>query len=271
MKTKSFVSIILLTVLISSFLVFKANSETTPMIKVSSADIPASEFQIGSELKVNVTIENINGLWQWILSGVVWDPTVLNLTNAQEGPFLASSGAASTLFFTFPPLSSIDQGLLSEVSDVIVDSHPGVQPNANGSGVLAVLTFKILSVKNSTIQLNQTQLNSVNEYNNGTIPITHSKMDGSIRVIQPANNNSTNNTNTESTTIDSTTTDPSTTGSTSPDTSPNTTDSNSTDSTQPASSGSNEPQPELSAVYAIVGAGAVMAVLIAVAVFIRRK
>jgi cell division septation protein DedD len=251
MKAKSFVPFILLLVLLSSFLVFTANAEATPVMKFSPTDIQLSEPQIGSELQVNVTVENVNNLWQWA-TAVIWDPAVLNLTRVEEGEFLKSLGSGTL----FPPLPNIQPGLIPEMSCTVL-----APSTANGSGVLAKLTFKILSVQQSTIKLNQTQLyNPATVLPNGTIqnfPISHTKMDAQITVVQPSPS-PTPSATAEPSPTPTPTAEPSPTAAATPSPTP----------TTPANA---EPEPELTTVYAIVIAGAVMAGLVAIAVMTRRK
>jgi hypothetical protein len=106
-------------------------------------------------------------LWQWE-TGLSWDPAVLNFTGIQEGSFLKSAG--ETLYE--PAVADYANGNLPMVSSVLRSAS-----SANGSGVLATVTFEVLSVSDTTIQLHDTVLRGSNT---GHPEIAHSSVNGEV-------------------------------------------------------------------------------------------
>jgi len=96
----------------------------------------AHQSPINQTFQVDVRI-NATNVWGWNI-GVTWDPSVLNLINVTEGSYLDQSG--STLFLP-GYVDNIDGLVRSGISDAYVSY---MTANAS-SGVLATLTFKIIS------------------------------------------------------------------------------------------------------------------------------
>src|SRR5271157_4117538 len=51
---------------------------------------------VGDTIQVNIYVSNVQNLWSWDVKDLRFDPSVLNLTQITQGPFLDSAGA--TLF-----------------------------------------------------------------------------------------------------------------------------------------------------------------------------
>ena len=120
---------------------------------VLSLDGPAVLPSVGSSFNVTLHVDNVTDLWGWG-TGMQWDPSVLNLTSINEGPFLASGG--STMFlnsFGDPLIAS--NGTLQDMGDCLY-STSGV----SGNGDLATLTFQVLSNAPSEISLTGSELDS---------------------------------------------------------------------------------------------------------------
>lgn len=77
---------------------------------------------------------NDRNFYNWSLD-VMWDASVIMLTNIFEGPFLGSGGAPT--FLGFGVGSDIPNGFLDNLSGTILGLLPGVV----GTGVLATLEF----------------------------------------------------------------------------------------------------------------------------------
>lgn len=92
---------------------------------------------------------------------------MLNLTNVEEGPFLKSGGLT---LFTWPEgAQQINEGYLPEIYCASF-----VPSGVNGSGVLATVTFKVLTTGASTVTMNETWLNTFSD------PIVHTVVDGYV-------------------------------------------------------------------------------------------
>ena len=86
---------------------------------------------------------------------------VLNLTQVTEGPFLKQAGQ-SLFIWTSNDALDIGKGIINETSDTLLELT-----GASGSGVIATLTFTVLSAGTSQISFGSTTLDS--STNLGTI------------------------------------------------------------------------------------------------------
>jgi hypothetical protein len=160
-----------------------------------------SSAQIGSIIEVQLTVENVQNLFAWNLN-LTWNPKVLNLTNVQEGSFLSNTG--STLFPWSSEISptSRSQGYIDSVVCTLLEAT-----SANGNGVLATLSFQVLSAGVSPISIEGTQLVSPLKagemqfitvtLNSGTVTINNSNGNNSNgnNSSKNSNNPSGNNSN----------------------------------------------------------------------------
>jgi ATP-dependent Zn protease len=147
--------------------------------------------QIGDTIDVQLTIENVQNLFAWNLN-LTWNPTVLNLTNVKEGPFLSNTG--STLFTWSSSISptSRSQGYIDSVACTLLEAT-----SANGNGILATLSFQVLSTGVSQLSITGTQLASPSK--SGVMQfITATLNSGTITIINSSNNNSNGNSNNNS-------------------------------------------------------------------------
>lgn len=145
MKTRIFLTVVIVTTIFLGFIGFARADGTVISISPSPLTIPQS--QIGTNFKVNINISAVTNLWSWA-ANLNWNASVLNFTKISEGPFLKSAG--NTFFApTFPK-----SGSLPDISDSIDFSNDSV----SGSGILATVTFKVLGAGQSGITLSDTAL-----------------------------------------------------------------------------------------------------------------
>ena len=111
----------------------------------SAIQWPSLQNPIGGTFKVDLYINNAVGVWEWNV-GVTWDPNVIQLTNIAEGPYLSQNGA--TLFAP----GYIDN-YLGRVDKGISDSYTTTMSASASSGVLATLTFTIVTYSDCNINL----------------------------------------------------------------------------------------------------------------------
>ena len=115
------------------------HASTTSTIKVDSATQQFPSAHVGDTIQVNITISNVQNLWAWDLPNIRFDPTILNLTQINEGPFLQQAG--QTVFIWASSASyAIGQGDIPDTSDTLLSVA-----SASGSGVLATLVFQVLA------------------------------------------------------------------------------------------------------------------------------
>ena len=139
---------------------------TTTLSLVGPAVLPS----VGSSFNVTLHVDNVTGLWGWG-TGMQWDPSVLNLTNINEGPFLASGG--STMFLNSMGDSLIaSNGTLQDMGDCLCSSSV-----VNGNGDVATLTYQVLSNAPVNITLTGSELDTLDADSNiQVIPSTVNSM-----------------------------------------------------------------------------------------------
>lgn len=139
------------------------------VVAVDPSSLNITQDQIGNNFTCSINITGVANLWAWSLR-LNWNPTVLNATNLQEGPFLKTAGST---IFGLP--SSKGPGYFRDISDTLLTAS-----TANGSGILFNVTFEVLAVGHSDITLNETSLFRFDET---LIPFTASN--GSVTVAIP--------------------------------------------------------------------------------------
>jgi hypothetical protein len=242
----------------------RSNAADNATLRLVPSTTELTSSMVGQTITVNLTIQNVQKLWQWAAE-LTWDPTVLNFTKLEEGPFLSSIGST---IFPFAADEATRNGHIREVSSTLMSTS-----TANGSGLLMTITYKVVSAKATEITLNVTSLkepsdpNAADPYNP---PIAHTDygttLTSSSATPTPTTSPSPTILPTETPSANSS---PSPTVTTLPTNLPSSTASQSqttTTSTNDSSSGgiSNE-------ILIIVGAGAVVAVVIGIGAWVQRK
>ena len=129
----------------------------TATISVDSATQQFSPEQVGDTIQVNIDVSNVQNLWAWDITNLKFDPGVLNLTQVSEGPFLKQAG--QTLFlWTSQSAVAISKGDIPDMSCTLLEIS-----SANGSGVIATLTFQVVSLGTSQINFTQPTLEDPNQ------------------------------------------------------------------------------------------------------------
>lgn len=122
-------------VALTLFGAFPAKAQTTTTIlALDPANYVAQS--VGESFTINLTVTNVTNLWQWCV-GISWDPNVLNLTACHEPTDSLLKSVGST--FWLPVL--VANGTINEMSSTSLVTP---QIGANGTGVLATLTFTIM-------------------------------------------------------------------------------------------------------------------------------
>jgi hypothetical protein len=102
-------------------------------------------------------VSNVQNLWSWDIVNLRFNPNFLNLTQVSEGTFLKAAG--STLFiWTSTSTNAISKGDIPDISDTLLE-----YTSASGGGVIATLTFRVVSLGTSQIIFNQTTLLNPNQ------------------------------------------------------------------------------------------------------------
>ncbi len=115
-----------------------AMPETTVFV-----DPEESNVEEGQTFAVNIGIADVSGLlgFEFLLS---YDTAILELAGVQEGPFLKSVGSTFMVNLTAKGLVWLA---------VVVYNPQGEIVSANGTGVLATVTFKAIAVGESLLDL----------------------------------------------------------------------------------------------------------------------
>jgi hypothetical protein len=103
-----------------------------------SLSTPPTGLSFGSTFTVNLVINNAVDCAMWAVKNLTWDPSVIELTNIDEGTFLEGS----TLFLNTP----IETGVVEEITNSLSEAG-----SYSGSGVLAILTFEVVGYGDSNI------------------------------------------------------------------------------------------------------------------------
>jgi uncharacterized membrane protein YciS (DUF1049 family) len=134
-----------------------SNASETAIISVDSATQQFPSAHLGDTIHVNIDVSNVQNLWSWDIANLRFNPNFLNLTQVSEGPFLKAAG--STLFiWTSTSTNAISKGDIPDISDTLLE-----YTSASGNGVIATLTFRVISLGTSQIVFNQTTLLNPNQ------------------------------------------------------------------------------------------------------------
>jgi len=120
---------------------------------------------------VNITLTEITSLYGWEIK-LYYDPSILNGTDASEGPFLKNAG--QTFFnFTINDNYNATHGRIKAFNTLV-----GQIPGVNGTGVLFTVTFKTKDLGITTLDLEETILADIN---GNSMP--HTVKDGGVEVL----------------------------------------------------------------------------------------
>lgn len=129
-----------------------SNAQQIPTLSITPNTTHLTAAQLGTNIQVDLIISNVQNLYAWNLN-LTWNPSVLNLTDITEGPFLSS--ADHTLFTWTPSISANtrNQGYIQNVAASLL-SGKGI----DGNGVLATITFQVIDIGTSTLSIDGSEL-----------------------------------------------------------------------------------------------------------------
>jgi len=110
-------------------------------------DPPIRTTNPNETFTIAVKIGNVEDLWDYEFR-LQWDPTLLDVTSIDEGPFLNAEGTYSTFFVKKEDFPSV--GNLYVVCTLF---NEPVSAAASGSGTLATLEFRVLDAGDCTLDL----------------------------------------------------------------------------------------------------------------------
>jgi hypothetical protein len=128
---------------------------------------------------LNITITDVVDLYGWEFN-LTFDPTVLNVTGIVEGPFLSDFAALDPWIYSIFLGASMDNtaGWVS-AGCALFDTFPPTDPDgADGDGVLATVTFNVLSDGISDLHFDYTLIHLMDPVDLIPVPIPHTTEDG---------------------------------------------------------------------------------------------
>jgi len=169
---KNLLILLMLTALLAILLLPKPVSSPSSTV-VATEPLP-STAPAGADFDVNITVTEVSDLYGWELN-MTFNPTILNVVTMVEGPFLLDFANMMGIY-TWPlgPLIDNDAGWV-QMSNSLFSFEP-LTDGADGSGVLATITFNVLTSGTVPLHFNKTLLNT----NVGGLPtpIEHTARDG---------------------------------------------------------------------------------------------
>lgn len=152
MKTVKIVLLLAIIAFVSAIMINPIHASGTATIGIDSATQQFPSTQVGNTIQINITVSNVQDLWGWDISDLSFNPAMLSLTQVTEGPFLQAAG--QTIFlWTSTSTVAISKGDIPDIQDALLSTN-----SAAGSGVIATLTFNVLSLGASQITFNQSTL-----------------------------------------------------------------------------------------------------------------
>jgi hypothetical protein len=152
-----------------------ARATSIATVSINPAIVSIAETEIGQTFEVKINVTDVTDLWSWKVR-LNWDPTVINFTGVQEGPFLQNIG--STIFLWGENWTAVGEGYIPEISCTLFTG------SASGSGVLATVTFKSVAPGLTEISMNETEMHEPSA-SHPSIP--HSVLNGEVHVIPEFN------------------------------------------------------------------------------------
>ncbi len=153
MMKKTVIALIFIAFTLASLVAVNfSHASSIPTIGVASTTQNFPQAKIGNKIDVNITLSNVQNLWAWSLDDLYFNPAILTPVAVTEGPFLQQAGQTAFVW-TSNSSAAFALGDIPEIDDVIMSTA-----GASGSGVLATITFKVVSLGTSQIIFNSTTL-----------------------------------------------------------------------------------------------------------------
>jgi len=171
---KKIVIVVLLSIFLSSvFALHQAMGQTTAIINVQTFQNQNGTYS------ANITLSNVFDLYAWQIS-LYYQSSVLNGTQAVEGPFLKSGSPQGTFFI----LSNFTDNYNATYGYVLMScARLGATGGTSGGGTLATVTFKAKGTGSSVVHIDTTGpfLTTLDDPNGNSIP--YFAVDGTLNVV----------------------------------------------------------------------------------------
>lgn len=157
----------------------------TSMGRASTTTIAVDPSQVvdldpGQTFSVDITVTDVTDLYGWSIN-LTFKPSVLNVENVTEGPFLKQFGNT----YLLPGQINNDAGFLTPGGLLFDPTQVPAFPleGATGDGILATITFTVKGSGTTDLHFEASKLNTVISNNNVAIP--HEATDGFFRNVAP--------------------------------------------------------------------------------------
>jgi hypothetical protein len=155
-----------------AFALHQATGQPTAIVGVQSVQNQDGTYS------ANITVSNVTDLYAWNI-GLYYQSSVLNATQAVEGPFL-KAGGAEPLFI----LANFTDRYNSTNGYILMScARPYPFLGINGSGTLATVTFKAIGTGSTVMHIDTSgQFVTELDDSNGN-PMPYTAIDGLVNVI----------------------------------------------------------------------------------------
>lgn len=170
MREKNILWLSLVALLLINTMVGIELSQTTTRMYVDPSAIVDPTKSVGSVFTVNVNVEDVISLYGWSFK-LLFNPSIVQVTTITipYPSFLSSAGPSMVLAKKYDNVAGY--ALVSETLKI-----PYPKQGAGGSGTLATISFTVVGVGVTALNLSETKLNTVVAGNN--VPMEHMAEDG---------------------------------------------------------------------------------------------
>jgi len=161
-------SVIVILIISLTLITVNITSPTGPIVSV---DPPTISKKVGMTFDINITVTNVTDLYGWQFN-VTFNPSVLNCTDVEEGPFLQQAGTTWLL----PMTINNDAGFAFFGSTLF----PPPSSGASGNGTLATMAFAVTGNGTSALHFVEHKLNGWDPVDKIPVPISNTAVDGSV-------------------------------------------------------------------------------------------
>jgi len=169
-RGKNIIWLSLVAVLLTSTMVGIAPAPTTTRMYVDPSAIVDPTKVVGSVFAVTVNVADVSNLYGWSFK-LFFNPSIVQATGIvlPSPSFLRSAGPTMVLSKKYDNIAGY-----AYVSEVLRIPYP--PSGASGSGIFATISFQVVGVGVTTLDLQETKLNTVIAGN--TVPMPHLAEDG---------------------------------------------------------------------------------------------
>ena len=150
-------------------------------ISISSATSvlisPGSQSaNLGDDIIVMINVSSVSALYGFQFD-LLYDPGILQFVSISEGGFLNKDGVSTSVI----PAITSTVGLIDNYAAARLGGSG--DSGVSGSGALAQVTFSVMGLGNSYLNLSEEEIDTVNS-SGGVVPISHTTLNGNYSTIR---------------------------------------------------------------------------------------